>query len=547
MAKKVVAEFVTLPDGVVIRNHARHDFDKPTRLMLQHMVAGVCSNPDCLNHTIGSNIKRNHYAGNGVAAHICAAAPGVGAARYNKDQTKEERQSYQNGLWLCGSCSIIIDRDEARYPISLLHEWKRKAEIRAMSMIGQKSITPFELQNSVREAIIQTVQSLATGINIRNPQIVQSLASYEAFLNSLDGRFYVKVTANSNSMFNEISARPGHYPLISMVFNEDALDSVNSAWQTMVENGQSFSIPTSDFEFKGSKLFEFLNEDRAGGLMTIGLKPKAIETSIYFLNEENEFELATVSASMSRGTKRLAIEGQVFDGILSFAYEYLVDTGVTNFNYVFKVDFWLNQRITDLKHYSRLMKAYDFISKFDNLKICVKAHVGNREVSLGVGPASAYDGLFERIRSIMHLTECSAKIASQFNRPLRFKTLELSAIEDELITRYAKALNGEVLDTFEAGSEICTAILKDVPAGIMTAMENHDVTTHLRFSEHSTFDFFGNHVTLPRIITDLNNFELNLFSSLHSRDRGALYCIVYAVSGTKSTQYLAADESYMLN
>ena len=122
MAKKVIEEFLTLPDGSVIKNHPRHDFDKPTRLLLQHMAAGVCSNPDCLNHTIGANILRNNYAGNGIAAHICAAAPGPGAARYDKNQNKEERKSYHNGIWLCGSCSIIIDHDEGRYPVSLLHE-----------------------------------------------------------------------------------------------------------------------------------------------------------------------------------------------------------------------------------------------------------------------------------------------------------------------------------------------------------------------------------------------------------------------------------------
>ena len=547
MAKKVIEEFVTLPDGSVIKNHPRHDFDKPTRLLLQHMVAGVCSNPVCLNHTIGANIQRNNYAGNGIAAHICAAAPGPGAARYDSNQTKEERQSYQNGLWLCGSCSIIIDRDEARYPVALLHEWKLQAELRAMSMIGQKSITPFELQSSVREAIIQTTLSLTTGTNPHKPKIVDSVASYEAFMNSLDGRFYVKVTATSDSMFSEIHARPGHNPLISMVFNDDAVESVQTAWQTMLENAESFSIPTSDFEFQGSKLFESLNDEREGGVMTISPQQKVYEATIYFLNNESEFELATINVAMSKGTKRLAIQADAFDGIFSFSYEYLVDSGLTNFTYTFNVDFWLNQKITELKHYNRLAKAYRFIAKSKDLKIAVKLHILSDEVSLGVGPSSAYESLFERISSIMYLTECSQKIAKQFSRPLRFKTLKLSSVEDEMIIHYAEAMKGNVHDTFIPNSEICTAVLKEVPPQMMLAMENHDVTTHLRFTENTTFDFFGNRVTLPKIVTDINHFELNLFSSLHPRDKGALYCIVYAVADTTSIQYLATDESYIVH
>lgn len=94
-------------------------------------------------------------------------------------------------------------------------------------MIGQKSITPFELQNSVREANIQTTQSLTTGTNPHKPKIVDSIASYEAFLNSLDCRFNVKVTATRDSMFTGIHASAGYNPIILLVFNEDALVPTN--------------------------------------------------------------------------------------------------------------------------------------------------------------------------------------------------------------------------------------------------------------------------------------------------------------------------------
>lgn len=542
MAKKTIEEYVTLPDGSKIRNHVRHDFDKPTRLLLQHLVGGVCSNPDCLNHTIGANIQRNNYAGNGVAAHICAAAPGPGAARYDKDQTKEERQSYKNGIWLCGSCSIIIDRDEVRYPVELIKDWKLRAEQRAMTMIGQKSITPFERQNSINEAIIQTVQSLVSGTNPLKPKAVESLASYEAFLNSLDSRFYVKVTANSDSMFSEVYASPGHDSSISIILNQDAVASAQTAWQAMLERGQGFSIPTSDFEFKGSRLFEFINNERPGGVLTISPKSRNVDATIYFFNDFSEFELATCNASMSSGTKRLAIEGKVFDGMFTFKYEYLIDAGTTNFSYNFNIEFWSHQKITDLKHYNRLLKAYKFISAHGDLKIRIEIHVDNREISLGVGPPSAYRELFDRISSIMHLAECSTRIASHFSRPLRFRSLDLSSEEENMIIRYSETLNGNVVDTFDSGFEISTAILKDVPPEMMIAMEQHDITSQLRFIENTTFNFFGNCVTLPKMVTDMDWFELNLFSSISSKNKGSLFCIIYAVANTKAVRYIVDGE-----
>lgn len=40
----------------------------------------------------------------------------------------EERKSISNAIWLCASCADRIDKDEIRYPVKLLHEWKSDAE-----------------------------------------------------------------------------------------------------------------------------------------------------------------------------------------------------------------------------------------------------------------------------------------------------------------------------------------------------------------------------------------------------------------------------------
>lgn len=64
----------------------------------------------------------------GVAAHIAAAAPGPGARRYDHSMTPEQRGSIDNGIWLCASCSILIDRDEARFSAQSLHELKLSHE-----------------------------------------------------------------------------------------------------------------------------------------------------------------------------------------------------------------------------------------------------------------------------------------------------------------------------------------------------------------------------------------------------------------------------------
>tara|TARA_R110001606_G_scaffold174177_1_gene320804 strand:+ start:6291 stop:10526 length:4236 start_codon:yes stop_codon:yes gene_type:complete len=62
----------------------------------------------------------------GVAAHICAAASGVGARRYRADMTPDQRKSHENGIWLCQDCAKAIDSDDPIFTEAFLHSWKQK-------------------------------------------------------------------------------------------------------------------------------------------------------------------------------------------------------------------------------------------------------------------------------------------------------------------------------------------------------------------------------------------------------------------------------------
>ena len=64
----------------------------------------------------------------GVAAHICAAASGPGARRYDPDMSREERSHIDNGIWLCASCSVLIDRDQERFSVESLRQIRRDHE-----------------------------------------------------------------------------------------------------------------------------------------------------------------------------------------------------------------------------------------------------------------------------------------------------------------------------------------------------------------------------------------------------------------------------------
>jgi hypothetical protein len=36
-----------------------------------------------------------------------------------------------NGIWLCSACADLIDKDEERFPVTIIQEWKSEAEAAA--------------------------------------------------------------------------------------------------------------------------------------------------------------------------------------------------------------------------------------------------------------------------------------------------------------------------------------------------------------------------------------------------------------------------------
>lgn len=114
----------------------RYDFSSATATLLARRVGVSCSNPDCGRQTSGPSDDPAKAVNIGVAAHITAASPG--GPRFDATLTPQERQSPENGIWLCQQCSRLVDSDTAKYTVALLTEWKRRGEARASSEISAR-------------------------------------------------------------------------------------------------------------------------------------------------------------------------------------------------------------------------------------------------------------------------------------------------------------------------------------------------------------------------------------------------------------------------
>ncbi|MGF7025051.1 hypothetical protein [Sphingobacterium sp. HSC-15S19] len=104
----------------------RHNFTAKTVDILGKRVGFLCSNPDCRKHTVGPHSAPDKMTLVGVAAHITAAASG--GPRYDASLNEKERKSIENGIWLCATCSTLIDKDAESYPVTLLQKWKVDCE-----------------------------------------------------------------------------------------------------------------------------------------------------------------------------------------------------------------------------------------------------------------------------------------------------------------------------------------------------------------------------------------------------------------------------------
>lgn len=112
----------------------RDNFTQQTKDILAKRVGYYCSFPKCKRLTVAS-CQQNTGKSNsiGVACHITAAA--LGGKRYNHLLSPHFRKHIDNGIWMCQTCSNLIDKDEEKYTVAILKSWKNNAEKIATIML----------------------------------------------------------------------------------------------------------------------------------------------------------------------------------------------------------------------------------------------------------------------------------------------------------------------------------------------------------------------------------------------------------------------------
>ena len=148
----------------------RDNFTKKTKDIVAKRVAFKCSNPNCRKLTIGPHTVSSKTNNVGIAAHISAASKN--GPRYNSNMTREERKSDSNAIWLCSTCSKLIDNDVEIYSKELLYHWKKNSEY----------VTFVELTNSYEK--IETVDTDCVKSEVYH-EVIEDFYSPEVFVYNL--------------------------------------------------------------------------------------------------------------------------------------------------------------------------------------------------------------------------------------------------------------------------------------------------------------------------------------------------------------------------
>lgn len=520
----------------------RDDFSETTKYELCVRAANLCSR--CRAFTIGSTNAGDRKNSIGVAAHICAAASGPGAKRWDATQTRAERKHFDNGIWMCYSCSKLIDNEEVFHTVAHLMQMKAVHQSYVSSLVGVIPMAPFEAENKIRAGILEATISLITKSGSpANFDVSAVVEGYEESINSIDPNFKVVVTATRGAVVHELIPLANPAPEIQMVFN-DAIASADLAWQNMIEVGESIHIPTNDFKFVGSKLFEYLNEVIVGGTLTLTPSKRRLETYIYFVSDEAEFELATTDSFMGKGSKQFNIEGSALDGF--FTYRYCVcDRYKVDATYTFDVAGWLGQPLNNLRHYHRIKKAYDFVLKYPKSKVTIEVVLNGNSMRLWDGKYSDFTMLFTRLKKIVEIAECAKAMASRISGRLRLKTLDLTLQDERYIELYAQLFKGDVIRKLDYGENIFTARIDDEESKAIKIFCSEN-EPEVIIAKSPTIDFFGNTVSLPRMSRKVSCYDIVFFSSIREVDWQSLWCVGMANHSSSSVISIAPDEMPLL-
>jgi len=146
----------------------------PTKIYLAMKSGNICALKECHIPLTSEGNKADPVVV-GEAAHVYGENPGTKmkppSARYKDDMTDEERNHYNNLIYLCPTCHTKIDKQEEDYPAELLFMYKNEHEAWVVEQLNETmpNVTFAELEVAAK-AIASGQYTMNGDFNVITPE-----------------------------------------------------------------------------------------------------------------------------------------------------------------------------------------------------------------------------------------------------------------------------------------------------------------------------------------------------------------------------------------
>ena len=106
----------------------------PTKLILAFHSGDRCAFLNC-ERTLSVDGEQSNPVVTGEVAHISGEK--AGAARYDESMTEEQRNHYNNLIYLCGDHHTQIDKQKADFPVDRLYRMKKEHEAKVREALNE--------------------------------------------------------------------------------------------------------------------------------------------------------------------------------------------------------------------------------------------------------------------------------------------------------------------------------------------------------------------------------------------------------------------------
>lgn len=480
-------------------NFPKHVVDK-----LKGRVGNHCSNPACDVPTVGPQAGSDKVATIGVAAHISAASPG--GPRYRSDMTPSERKSFSNGIWLCQSCSVLIDRDVDTYPESLLNDWKAEAERLATSRRGKKPPSDKDAIEMFGTAFTGYAQRLI-------PNAIANIhGASTRVLEALDPRFLVKSSYDGEVTHFELHAKENAN--IQLHVTRDYANEYKNKFSKLIETGEDLEISSEGISFSGSKLIEELRSQASGeGKLKISAPRKPAALKIWVQSDDGAIVeyFDDVIGEVAFGTREFKFSGHAYKKILEMTLEQSIQNDKPG-SYTFNIDIrhWNGQDIRYLPYYPKIKSLVKRLLTKQVLHCSLE--IEGVHVLTGKGVNLQDAEFLQALDYWMAYTSEAQHIAKYLNVPIYFNTDQPLPLDNfEEVYAIARICEGN--------SNFTKNNLNSNPSFVITQDDDSDNESLLnsaqselifKESESSTVQIFAIPVSIPPRTTVIQEVEIKV-------------------------------------